>query len=300
MTTVVDDGWRWLLPTTPPVQLTLAAGTVEPGVDCPESVDCIGPATLRTASLDYRTPGTPASVSFHQVEVGDTPLDPPIGTEATIAGRRIRVVEGLVTGTGYAAFELAWNERPNLAVRVEAFGLSRTDLEAFVAGLVPASQRTLEDLVATAPQPEEPCVGPAQLLAPTVVPAGWQRFVLSAQPLDACSPAPVLALSLVNPGAAMVTIITRLDTGGQILPGQPAQMGRRTVRIERGEQPALDSAQPRPTARVFFSEAELVVELSATNVADEELASIVDGIAPVDAPTWATIVAAVQPARAGS
>ncbi len=287
-----DDGWRWLVPTTPPLQLTLAAATVDLRVDCPENADCIGPATLRTASLDYRTPGTAASVVVRQVEVGTTAVDPPLGVEATIAGRRVMVVESPVTGTGYVSFELGWNERPDLVVRIEAFGLSRAELDAFVSVLLPATQRELEDLVATAPPPEEPCVRPAQFLAPTVIPDSWERFVLSAQSLDACTPEPVLAVSLVKPGDKIVTIVTRLDTGGKILSGQQAQLGRRTVLIERGQQPAIDATGPRPTTRVSFNEAELVVEVSATNVSDDELATIIDGIAPVDAPAWTAIVAA--------
>ena len=252
-------------------------------VDCGETEKCIGPPTLRTASLVYGADDDPRELTIRQYQPGSKVPGDLLATnpaEVPFAGRTVRLVELTVVGGGFTSFDVRWQERPDLLIVIEAQGVTRADLEAFVAALRPGTGVELDRLLASEAGPA--CVSADHLLAPTRVPAGWTLYVLAARPLGSCAGGPILDASLVGGPQGFLTVHT---SAAASVPKEPTEeLGRREVYRSREDGPLGE------TSLIQFRDGELWVTISVMARSDTDLAAIVDGLYLVDAGRWAALV----------
>ena len=148
---------------------------------------------------------------------------------------------------------------------------------------------TLPDVV---PPTVDNCVDAGSQLAPTSLPAGWQRFVLAARPTGTCGQSTYLMMSLVLPGPTdgpgkLVTITTSPAAGSTLQQGEPVDINGFHGTIARS---AMADGTPTVSINIVING----VFVDAHGDADEsELTAIIASIAPVDDSEWANLVSEV-------
>ena len=153
----------------------------------------------------------------------------------------------------------------------------------------PTGPVTLPDVV---PPTLDNCVDAGSQVAPTSLPAGWQRFVLAAQPTGTCGQSTYLMMSLVLPGPTdgpgkLVTITTSPAAGSTLQQGEPVDINGFHGTIVRS---AMADGTPTVSINIVING----VFVDAHGDADEsELRDIVSSIGPVDDSEWANLVSEV-------
>ena len=185
-----------------------------------------------------------------------------------------------------------WIEPNGNTVEVRAVGFTWPELDAIVSSLEP----TGSDLWPNAERQErlQWCVDERSQYAPTIVPDGWNRFVMHIEPTGKCDVQPLLFMSLVEPGTAtaqgkMVTIVVTPAIHSSPQPGALVEINGHEARLLTGS-----FGDGTPTPKISFVVDTVQIDAHGTNVDAETLQQIAATIAPVGDARWAQLVAEVQ------
>jgi hypothetical protein len=281
----------WLVPSPPPALLRLVDATLARAADCGMADDCA--QTVETASLTYDTDDLTVRRSLHVVQSrpkAGTYEPQPVDSapQRAVGARRVHVIETAEFGT----IEAAWTEPTGDDVRIDALGIEWVDLAAIIDDL-----RPVDEAVWPGVDTQEPigrCVDTRSQLAPTVIPPGWQTFVLQAQPTGSCGQYPFLMMSLVLPGSTdgpgiLVTITASPASEATPQPGEPVVVNGQTGTLQ--EFTTADGQVARSISVVFDT---VAVEAHG-NVDSDQLVAIVAGMQPVSDAEWEALVSSSAP-----
>ncbi len=279
----------WMVPSVPPPALRLSEARREAVAECGPTLDCM--RSVPSATLAYE-PEDPAS--GRHLQIAQTWPRPdnvflgllPGGVERTMAGRTV-----LATEAGEGAFrwiQVTWTEDNDLVVDINAFGITWDELTSIVDTLA------VTDPSAWPTPPPAPgrCVDATTRYAPALIPAGWERVVLQAQPSGTCDVEPYLFMSLVLPGTAagpgtLVTIVTT-PFSTPLPAGEPI-----TINGNDGTLVVGTMGDGTPTSAITLRIG--VVAVDAHGTADvATLRSIVESIELFDDAEWAQLVSEVD------
>jgi hypothetical protein len=153
-----------------------------------------------------------------------------------MAGRTVLAIE---SGEGTSRrIRLTWTDANDLVVDIFASGISWEELSTTVESLEPTDPSAWPTPVVV-----PHCVDATTQYAPALIPDGWERFVLQAQPTGTCDVAPYLFMSLVLPGTSagpgtLVTIVVNPavtvvadEVAGDVTEGIAADGSRATSAI---------------------------------------------------------------------
>ena len=285
----------WLVPSTPPPLLRLVDASIAQAADCGLADDCA--ATVATASLTYDTDDPALHRSLHIVQSrprAETPQAQPIDNapQRAVGTRSVHVIE---TGD-FGVIEAAWTEPTGDLVRIEALGIDWPDLAAIIGDLQPIDEALWPGI--DTQEPIGRCVDARSQRAPTVIPPGWQSFVLQAQPSGSCGQYPFLMVSLVLPGSPdapgiLVTITTSSVSEVTPQPGEPVVVDGQTGTIQE-----FTTADGQLASSINIVLDTVAVDAHG-NVDSDQLVAIVAGMQPVSDNDWAALVSSVaQPPAA--
>lgn len=189
---------EWLALGDVPESMVLTQAVRRFAADCGPDDSCF--ATLPSAVASYSAVDAPDARGLLISQYLSMPSARADG-EASGVGRSIgeRFVEAAPPDRG-GVVRLTWTEPNGMFVELNAFGFSDAELDAVVSAMapVPPSDWPGAEIV----DPFTTCVGDTTRFAPTAVPDGWVRYVLSAEAEDACTTGALLTMSLVVPGTA--------------------------------------------------------------------------------------------------
>ena len=211
----------------------------------------------------------------------------PTGAPTTATGaptastRRVNVRE-LDSGPT-AIVEVRWMEPDIGSVWLPAVGLGWDAVAAVITGLGPVDPSAMPVLVPPPPVPR--CVDAHAQLAPTLLPPGWKRFVLMAQPSGSCGQYPFVMMSIVTP-ETLVTIVTTPADDMVLQSGQAVTVGSGTGRFEPG------SWEPGVGGRLTIIVDTVLVDVHG-NADVDMLRAVAESVRAQTDDEWADLVAAV-------
>jgi hypothetical protein len=271
----------------PALRLVTAQRALVPG--CGPITDCA--ATVPSATLAYDTDDLAAHRSLQIVQNLPTSANSgfgvvPGGVERTMGNRTVTAVEQ--GDPVQPNITVTWTEADGLVVNIVAIGLMWDELAGVVATLTrsadwPSSK--VEERLAR-------CVDARTQYGPTIIPDGWQRFVLEAQPTGACGVAKFLMMSLVVPGTAdgpgtLITFVSGPASDATPQPGERITINGHDVTVQRST-----AGDGTVTASI-----DIVIDAVAINVHGSVdsavLSDLVATIAPLSDDQWAQLVSEI-------
>jgi hypothetical protein len=278
------EAMRWYVPDQNPVGLRLVSAVRSLVAGCGPTADCI--ADVPAASLTYGTDDATVnrSVSINQTAVKqDAPkvrIDD--ATEETIGGRDIEVLDR--GSAGFPSYIVVWATPDGLDIQIQTNGVVWDKVVAIIMSLTVREPDGWANLVHVQ-SPVGRCLDAQAQVAPTLLLAGWKRFVLTAHPSGTCEAFPFLMISLGrapapgNESGTLVTIVT-----------QPASLGAATA-----TEPSTDPlTAPIYGNRLVFRVGTVIVDVHG-NADENSLRSIAASIRPLSNDDWAELVAEIQP-----
>jgi hypothetical protein len=275
---------RWYVPAQNPVGFRLVSAGRFLVAGCGPTADCI--ADVPAASLTYSTDDATVnrSVSINQTAVKQDAPNVRIdgATEKTIGGRQVEVLDG--GSDGFPSYTVVWITPDGLDIRIETRGIALDKIESIITSLSAREPGDWANLIHVQP-PVGRCLDAQAQVAPTVLLAGWQRFVLTAHPSGTCEAFPFLMMSLGrapgpgNESGSLVTIVT-----------QPASLAAVTA-----TEPSTDPlTAPIYGNRLVFRVGTVIVDVHG-NADEKSLRSIAASIRPLSNDEWAGLIAEIKP-----
>jgi hypothetical protein len=281
----------WMVPSADPPALRLIAARRELVSGCEPTVDCI--ATVPSATLAYDTDDLTARRSLQVVQTLPTTADSgfgvvPDGAERTLGNRTVTAVEQGDPSQPYIA--VAWTEAEGLTVDIVAIGLLWDELAGVVATLTRTDPADWPS--AKVQEPLGRCVDARSQYAPTIIPDGWQRFVLEAQPNGACGVATFLMMSLVIPGTAdgpgtLITFVTGPASEATPQPGEHITINGNPATLQ-----VLTAADGTPAASIDMLIGDVAINAHG-NVDSTVLSELVATVGPLSDTQWAQLVSEI-------
>ena len=180
--TFVPEPSEWLVPSVAPLGVRLIAADRSVAGGCAATDSC--PRTLPSATLVYDTDDLAQRRSLQIIQTapsvtgGTGPGVVSNGQERMLGGRPVRAEDH--TAEPLASILAEWTEPNANTVTVTAIGFTWSELDGLLSGLEPVNAQDWPDV------PVQPrlarCIDATSQYAPTVVPDGWQRFVLEPTP----------------------------------------------------------------------------------------------------------------------
>jgi hypothetical protein len=286
-TTVPDaQNIAWLYPTGDLPAWRLAEISRTQASDCePPEADCIFTEPHATLRFDGADQSYSHWLSILESLPSQPRIDAPPGAiERAVGDLSVDVLEQ----DGPQPLWASWIEPTGIVVELQAFKVPWDDVVAIIASLEP-----LDPAAWPTPTPPPPptCDDRQQHIAPTLIPDGWQRFVLHAEATGACDP-PVLMMSLVLPGTSagpgrLVTIMVG-GLGAAIGSPEAVVIGGRAGQLIRGQM-----ADGTSTLNFDTTVEGVGINLHGT-VDEQQLDPIVASIRHLDDAEWADLVESVS------
>jgi hypothetical protein len=276
------EAMRWYLPDKDPLGLRLVGASRSLVAGCGPTADCIAdvPAATFTYSTDDAT--MHRSVSINQTAL--KPNAPKVridgATEQTLGGRHIEVLDG--SADGFPSYNVIWTTPDGLDIHIQTSGIAWDNVVAIITSLSVREPSDWANLVHVQPEVGR-CLDAQAQVAPTLLLAGWNRFVLTAQPSGTCEALPFLMMShrrAPGPGNESGTLVTIVT--------QPASLASTTAT------PTDPLTAPIGNNRLVFRFGTVIVDVHG-NANENDLRSIAASIRPLSNDEWADLVAEIKP-----
>ncbi|MEP4682580.1 MAG: hypothetical protein ABJ201_04315 [Nisaea sp.] len=207
--------------------------------------------------------------------------------EERVAGRRIIQVDEQLGPESTSYIAAHWSEPDGVAVNVQAVNVSWETLRRVIADLDFVDAENWPAL--TVNTPLSICVDERTQYAPGVVPEGWERFVLEAQPSGTCDVSTFLFMSLVAPGTpeekgTLVTFVSSPGSAGTVAGGEPIDINGIEGRLEESI-----GADGTPSSRITMQIREVIIGAHG-NIDPATLQEFMSSIQLLDEAEWSQLV----------
>jgi len=270
----------WLAPTSSPRGLRLVGATLGlvPGCGPEDNCEVLAPG----ARLVYDTDDLAVARSAQVTQSIPDPrsVDPATfgDLERRIGGRDVTMRD---FGDDSVVAELTWTEPNGIVVTIGTLGLTADDLDALVASFQPTEpdQWPASEVL----EPLRRCVDETTRYAPTLIPEGWNRVVLDAQPTGTCDVDSFLWMSLVEPGT-MVNLTVAPSTRASEQPGDTIMINGRPAVLD-----TVEDSNGMPQSSIDMRIGPVTVSAHG-NVTPEVLGEIMSSVGPIGETEWSQLV----------
>ena len=281
----------WLAPASEVDGLLLVEALRGLEAGCVSSVDYESMYPCATLVFDTSDLAVGRSLLLRQAVAGTDALT---GSGASGEVRTVGQREVVVDEQGSSEtpmFTVTWSEPGGIEVELQATGLGREEVEAFVTSLRPVDPEAWPGIAVDASL--ERCVGDRTRYAPADVPEGWTRFVLDAAPVGACDVDQFVFMSLVVPGTAdqpgtLVTFVSTPASAGVTAVGEPVDINGVTGHLQSSTQ-----ADGTPSSTIILQLGDAVVD-GHGNVDPATLVELMETVRLLGDDEWSQLVAEID------